>query len=507
MNNELNKSVINATKWSSVTEILAKIVIPVSNMILARILTPEAFGVMATVTMVISFADMFTDSGFQKYLVQHEFESKKELNIHKNVAFTANIITSIAIWICISIFSEQIAVLVGNPGLGVAIIVAGFSLPLTAFSSIQIALHRRKFEYKTLFKVRIIEVLIPFIITIPLALLGFTYWSLITGTIVSNLVKAIILTAKSKYKYKLNCNFNILKEILSFSIWSLMETLGTWLTSYVGTFIIGATLDIYYVGLYKTTITTIDGIMAIITGATTSVMFSYLSRIQNDSVTFKRSFLNFIQKISMLIIPMGFGIFIYRDIIVSILLGKQWNEVNNFAALWGLMSSLTLVLSQYSYEVYRAKGKPKISVLSQLLNLIVVIPVLYIGSNKGFQTLIYYASLVKIWHIVVNLSLMNFIFKITPKDILKKVMPSLLGAILMSITSILLRIISSGYLWSFISIIISIFIYLIILMFIETSKKSIIDIIKILKVKNQKKLLNIVLKVGVKINYEGGEGI
>ena len=56
-----------ALKWSSLAEIIAKIITPISNMILARLLTPDAFGVVATVTMVISFADMFSDSGFQKF--------------------------------------------------------------------------------------------------------------------------------------------------------------------------------------------------------------------------------------------------------------------------------------------------------------------------------------------------------------------------------------------------------------------------------------------------------
>ena len=61
MENEIS----NSTKWSFITEIVARLVSPISNMVLARLLTPEAFGVVATATMVFSFADMFTDSGFQ----------------------------------------------------------------------------------------------------------------------------------------------------------------------------------------------------------------------------------------------------------------------------------------------------------------------------------------------------------------------------------------------------------------------------------------------------------
>ena len=68
---DLNKKVVRATKWSSLTEIAAKLVSPISTMVLARLLAPDAFGILVTATMVISFAEIFTDAGFQKYLIQH----------------------------------------------------------------------------------------------------------------------------------------------------------------------------------------------------------------------------------------------------------------------------------------------------------------------------------------------------------------------------------------------------------------------------------------------------
>ena len=71
MEENLNSKVRNATKWSTVTEIAAKLVTPITSMVLARLLTPEAFGVVATLTMIITFAELFTDAGFQKYLIQH----------------------------------------------------------------------------------------------------------------------------------------------------------------------------------------------------------------------------------------------------------------------------------------------------------------------------------------------------------------------------------------------------------------------------------------------------
>lgn len=169
--NDIQVKSSKALKWSSLAEIIAKLVTPISNLILARLLTPEAFGVVATVTMVISFADMFSDSGFQKFLVQHEFDNDEDLRISANVAFSSNIILSLCLWGLLCLCNDRIASLVGNPGLGVVIIVAGISLPATSFSSIQAALFRRKFNFKVLFYSRVVSAVIPLIVTVPLALL------------------------------------------------------------------------------------------------------------------------------------------------------------------------------------------------------------------------------------------------------------------------------------------------------------------------------------------------
>ena len=175
MSNELNKKVINATKWSSITEIAAKLVAPITTMVLARLLAPDAFGVLVTAQMVISFAEIFTDAGFQKYIVQHEFKNDDEKYKSTAVAFWSNLIVSLLIWLGICIFSAPIAKLVGCDGNGIVIAVSCICIPLEAFSSIQMALFRRDLDFKTLFWIRIIGILMPLIVTIPLAFATKSY--------------------------------------------------------------------------------------------------------------------------------------------------------------------------------------------------------------------------------------------------------------------------------------------------------------------------------------------
>ena len=110
----LSKKISKATKWSSLTEIFSKIISPFTTIILARLLDPTAFGAIATITMIITFTKLFTDAGFQKFIIYYEFDDNHNKKSIINVAFTVNIFISFALWFLIIIFKDPIAFIVGN---------------------------------------------------------------------------------------------------------------------------------------------------------------------------------------------------------------------------------------------------------------------------------------------------------------------------------------------------------------------------------------------------------
>ncbi|MBP1154405.1 MULTISPECIES: lipopolysaccharide biosynthesis protein [unclassified Paenibacillus] len=456
---QLHGKIVSATKWSLITEVIAKIIVPLTNIILARILAPEAFGVIATITMIISFADMFTDAGFQKYLVQHQFKNEKDKQRSANVAFWTNFTISIFFWILIIFFNEQVATMVGNPGLGIVIIVACIQLPLTSFSSIQMALFRRDFDFKTLFFVRIIGILIPFVITIPLALLGLSYWSLIIGMICMQLFNAVILTVKSKWKPKFFYDFKTLKEMLSFSVWSLIEAISIWLTAWIDSFIIGYFLNEYYLGIYKTSTIMVNSLLAIVTATAVPILFSALSRLQNNNNEFVSMYFKFQRLVSMLIFPLGIGVFLYSDLATQLLLGKQWIEASDVIGIWALTSAIMIVFGHFCSEVYRAKGQPKLSFMAQILHLVVLVPTCIVAAKYGFLPLVYSRSLIRLQAVIVHLAIMKTAMKISVFRTFKNVLPTMIAAIIMGACGFVFKAVSENVVWSVMSIIICIFIY------------------------------------------------
>jgi len=476
MSESLNKKVRTATKWSIVGEVAAKLVTPVSSMVLARLLTPDAFGVVTTLTMIITFAEIFTDAGFQKYLVQHEFIDSVDRDESTNVAFWSNLVMSLLIWGLIAAFSNQLSNLVGNPGLGHVLVIACISIPLAAFSSIQMALFKRDLDFKTLAKVRIVSTMIPLLVTVPLAFWLRSYWALVIGTICVNLVNAVLLTVFSKWKPRWFYSFRKLKEMLEFTVWSMIEAVSIWLTSYVDVFIVGTMLNQYYLGLYKTSSALVGQIMSLITATTTPILFSALSRLQEDEAEFHRLFFRFQKLIGLLVIPLGVGIFIFKDFVTDILLGHQWMEASGFVGLWALTSTLTIVLSHYSSEVYRAKGRPKLSVLAQVLHIVVLWPTVLFAVKYGFETLYIARSIVRLELILVNLIIMGAVVKMNIAKMFTNILPSCIAALSMLVVLLLPN--PKGVLLTVCYVFIALFVYLIVIMSFSNERKIMLSLPK-----------------------------
>ena len=476
MSGEINKKIVFATKWSAFAEISAKLVMPIVSIILARLLTPDAFGVVATLTMIITFAEIFTDAGFQKYIIQHDFKDEQDFDESTNVAFWSNLTVSFVLWGIIILFADSLATLVGNPGYGGVLIVACISIPLAAFSSIQFAVYKRQLDFKTLFKVRIISLSIPILVTIPLAIRFHSYWALVIGTIVQNLANAVCLTVFSSWKPRMYYSFDKLKEMISFTIWSMIAAVSIGGTAYFDVFVVGRVLSSYYLGLYKTSSTIVGQIMGLVTAITTPVLFSALSKLQTDKEEFKKLFFSFQKYVALLVIPMGVGIYCYSDLVTRLLLGEQWLETSGFIGLWGLTSSVTIVLSHYSSEVYRAQGKPKLSVLAQVLHLIVLIPAVYIAVQYSYKTLYITRSLVRFEGIIVDLIIMYTMIHISPWQMLKNIAPCCLATLIMAGGAYLLIHVSPNIAYQLGTIIICIGIYVGVICLFPKERTIVLDI-------------------------------
>ncbi len=488
---EVRKKTLNATKWSSITEVTAKIVSPIINMILARILAPEAFGVLTTVTMVVSFAEVFVDSGFQKFLIQHEFKDDREQNEYTSVAFWTNLIFSLIIWIIIIVFRDQIATLVGNEGLGNVLAIAGAMIPVHAIIGIQNCIIRKRLEFKKLFFVRIPAALVPLVVTLPLALLGFDYWSLVIGSMSGCVVRSILLAIVGGYRPQIFFNGGQLKHMMKFGYITLLDGLVIWSTSWVDSLLITNTMTSYQLGLYKNSIGIITTLFHIVTASVTPVLYSGLSKLQKDDRAFNELFTGAQKILCMILLPMGVGMFLYRDLATEIILGSKWSEASFIIGITAITLALRTIFISFNSDAYRAKGKFYIPLILQIADLAILIPTCLISANVGFETLVYARAIARLDVVIPGFILLYTVCKIRFADTVKNLLPNFISVTIMSCLALLLQKVSSSMVWSFFSILCCAFVYFGVLCIFKKERKAITEFFKNIIKKAQRKATKI----------------
>lgn len=413
-------NILSAAKWSILSEILAKLIVPFTTMALARILDLESFGIVTSIMFVITLADDIINVAFQKIIVQAEVEKTEKIKKYADVAFWSNFILSVFLWLIIIIFRYSITNFIKIEGKEIEIIIAATVLPLSSLSTVQESLYIKKLDYKTLYYNRCISMGIPFLITIPLAISLKNHWALIIGNIVLVLAKAVHLTRKSEWRPRLKYDLLILIKIRFLLLFNILDAIIHWISSWVDIIIVTRVFGLYYSALYKTSQTTVTSVISIVTSGITAILFSSLSHYKKDEKKFKEIFFNFQKGIAILTLPLGIGFLIYKETLVMILLGEKWIEASNMIGIWGLVTCIIATYGTFSKESYRAIGKPKISFYVQTIHTFFVLIIIFLSYSYDYNKFVIFRSLAFLQILLVHNMYMKKLFDISIINIIKK---------------------------------------------------------------------------------------
>lgn len=456
---KLASKVVAGTKWSMFAEIASKLLAPIVNVILARILSPEAFGLVATITIVTTLEEVVSDAGFQKYIIQREFAEEKEYDISCSIAFWCNLIIAIAFFLIIVVFRTNIVELLGSPGLENGLVVSCVATVLCSIASINTARLKREFDFKSLFIARIISALMPLVITVPLALLLRNYWALVIGLVGKQFVNWIIVQWRSKWIPQFKMEFKILKGMLPFCLWTLGESITIWFCANCDVFIIGRAYDQYTLGLYKSALSTIVGIMSIIGSAMTPVFYAALSRHQNNIHQFNDTFYTFQKITAWITVPMGIGMYIFRDLVTFVLLGEQYEAVADFLGIYALIRALLIPYGTFCGEAFRSQGHPQVALFVQLQNLLVLLPATFWATNYELTWMGTIVNIARLEIIPIGYLLLKKEFDIKFIRIIKGFIPTFFASLIMCLLGQVLLLISREYIISFVWILLCIICY------------------------------------------------
>lgn len=468
----MNRKVAKATKWSVIGEIIAKLISPITTIILARILAQEVFGIVASITAIVSLADLLTDAGFNAYIVQHQFVDEEEKEATFNVCFWSNFAISLILFTVIAINNDLFSRLVGAEGYGLALVISSIILPLTSVSSIEQAIMKKNLDFKKVGLIKIISKIVPLVTTVPLALLGFGYWSIIVGTLVGEVVNLVLCLIFGEYKPRFSYKIAFFKKIFSFSSWAFIESILEWLLANVAILVLANIYGNYFLGVFKTGLGLITQITTALYALYSNVFKSAVSREQNNPEEFKKIFITFQKYTSIFSIPIGIGAFLYRHFLTTILLGSGWYEATLLIGLWGLVSMLSIAFGNFYSDSIRAKGKPSVLVLVDTIYLIALVILLVFAHNLSFEEFCIWFCLLKIIQPVLQIMFGIFICKVNFLRILLNCVPQFLAVIIMASFTLLTKFNEKDIWLAVLGITISVVIYFAFLFLFTPHKKE-----------------------------------
>lgn len=346
--------------------------------ILARLLAPADFGLLALAMIVFNAANLLTDLGMRPTVVQ----TKEDINKVAYYAFVMVMTASILFTILSILAAEPLANLLGGSAELIPIIQwMAVYVAIDGLWIIPEALLRRDLRFKELALSQLPGELASTIIAIPLAIAGYGVWSLVIGNILGQLLRAALLWWYYRPWIWLKpkpWDREIVRGMLNYGLPSLGSGVLRYIQSQVDTFIVGRLLGPTSVGLYNKAYTLTGRMSDLLTNSIFgNVLFPSYAKIQDDRPRLSRAYLKSTKMVFLMIVPVSVGLAITAPLLVPVLLGEQWIPM---VVMWQIFSlyGLTRPVSTNSAPVFLATGQPRRNLTSSLVLMGTLFPLLFL---------------------------------------------------------------------------------------------------------------------------------
>jgi O-antigen/teichoic acid export membrane protein len=322
-------------------------------LVLARLLQPEAFGLVALASAFTAFVQIFLDQGMAEAIVQRT-DLERE---HLDTAFWINMLTGSLLTFGGVLFSGLVGNLLGEPQLRPIAAWLSLSFLLIALRSTQQAILQRRLDFRGLALRTLVATLSGGIAGVGTALLGFGVWSLVVQNLVNALVGVLVLWRVSDWRPGFRFSKKHFQELFAFGLNIVgLRVLG-FANTHLDVFLIGYLLGPTALGYYTVAYRILRIVIGLLRGITSTVAFPAFSRLQQQPKRVRRALYQAIQFTSLLSFPILLGIAVLAPELVPALFGARWTPaipVMQVLALGGLQMSVL----GFHYDLLKGLGKP-----------------------------------------------------------------------------------------------------------------------------------------------------
>jgi PST family polysaccharide transporter len=330
--------------------------------VLARLLDPAAFGIVALASVFVVLLSLLVESGFGEALVQRGTVTARDLD----TGFWANIAMGIGLAGLLVGAAPLIAAPFHQPALGPVLQVLAPSLVLAGLSSVPQALLRRELAFRQLALRGVTATVAGGVVGVGMALAGFGVWSLVGQALVNALVGAVVLWLGCSWRPGRDVSRATFGELSRFGANVLGERVALFTSRRSDDLLIGLVLGSVALGLYTAAYRILLLLTETLIWTVEAVAFPLFSRLQGDVQRTRRAFYTVTQLCSAVAVPAFLTLAVLAPELTRLVLGPKWEDaipVMRVLALVGLPHAITYV----NKALVTAAGRPNLSLRVALL--------------------------------------------------------------------------------------------------------------------------------------------
>lgn len=329
------KQIAKGAAWILFFKLISRSIGMISILILARLLSPADFGIVALAMAMITALEMLGNFSFDVALIQNQNATSQ----HYDTVWTISLMFQTAVSLLLVGAAYPIASIFSEPLLGRALIVLSIVPILDGLQNIKVVDFRKNMLFHKDFTFLLTKRVLSFAVTIPLAFLLRNYWALIIGTIASRLGGTIISYVLIPHLPKLGIKH--WKELFNFSKWMFANNLLFFLRMRSSSFIIGKIAGAQSLGVFEVSNEFSNLPMTELVAPINRVVLPGLSKISGNRQQFGDSYIEIIGMIMLLAVPAGIGIAAIAEPLVHVALGDKWLDAVPIISILGIAGAIS----------------------------------------------------------------------------------------------------------------------------------------------------------------------
>ena len=365
------KKVVAGSAWMLLFKFSERSLGIISTIVLARLLVPADFGLVALATAFIGILQLFSDFNFDVVLIRQPGMDRRQYD----TAWTFNVAVAVCIAAVLLLMAPAIATFYEDSRLRAVISVLAIAVVLQGVGNIGVVQFRKELQFQKEFMFLVVGKVAGFFVTIPLAFLLRTHWALVGGIIASRL--ASLCMSYYAHPYRPRLSMAARGELLHTSKWLLGNNITNFSRERSSDFIVGKIVGTQGLGLYNMAQEIVTLPTTELVAPVNRAVYPMYARLLGDLSQLRHTYLQVLSMVAMIALPAAIGIGLTADLLVPILLGSNWLETIPLMEVLAVAGAIAALQSN-SWSVFIALGKMRTLTYLGACSLVVMVPMLIV---------------------------------------------------------------------------------------------------------------------------------